>query len=63
MEPPKEMLRRAEQMSVVLHQMVPPGVFFMVVLATEGENGWVILRGNIADEGLREAVKELAARL
>lgn len=63
MEPPPEMMKKAEQIRAVLYQMVPPGVVFMFQLATAGEKGWVILKGNISDEGLREAVKELASKL
>lgn len=63
MEAPPEMMRRAEHIRTILYEMVPEGVVFMFQLATAGEGGWVILRGNISDEGLREAIKELASKL
>lgn len=65
MEPPPEMMERAEGISALvdLYRMVPPGVVFMFQLGTAGEDGWLILRGNISDEGLREAIKELASKL
>jgi hypothetical protein len=63
MEPPPEMMKKADKIQTLLYQIVPPGVMFTFQLATEGEKGWVILRGNLSDEGIREAMKEMASRL
>ncbi len=63
---PPEMMKLAQEIKDFVYPKLPPDVMFTFQLATgsgSGEEGWIICAGNLKDEYLRKALKELATRL
>jgi len=60
------MMELTKQIKEFVYPKLPPDVMFTFQLATgsgDGEEGWIICAGNLKDEYLRKALKELATRL